>query len=802
MPTQIYPPRAVVRQEVVGTSIPMELPSQPVILVGPNNQVVYRKLGDEEYTGTSMTLSYPGLVAGSSVNTGTVGVWAYFADTNGVYRVYDVLGSVTPLAGGITVPSSLNVEWAVEDGVSGRISSINYAPTAGKYYQLYDGTASGSVIVVTGDVESEFKTGSTIFNPFIYVTTGSYTGFLKITDVSVSGDTTLTVEWGSGFAGFATGEPVEFYPVQYSTLREADVDFGNVTYDDRLNLEEGYYAGNYTVLGKGVDTSVFIYFAGAVYQSAQMSISGQTITVTNAGFDNIVKVGDRLWVIDATGANTSSFRVIKVTPETITVDGSISSVSNAHFLVGRYLQTSTALSYAVYHTAAIGSAELPSSRFLVSYRALRTDGANVLYEASSIQDAYDDLGLAIPENPLGLAVNIAISSTGGYPVYYMKIASDDANGYNDAITTLEGLSGPYYLVPLTHSPTVHAAVKQHVDVMSNDDNQVERIALINRVLYVYDARESGTTNGTFDSSTVFRVAGTDITGSVSMGNILYISYNDAEGYQQTASLTIQGAVFTGGNTDITLTGPFAGWEAFTGSSRVWEVRTAALSKTGQAGYIADYGRSFKHKRVTLVWPDYVKYNYTVNEAGDDPYHDTSTVYEGAELGGYYAAAEVAALASSRSDPSRPMNKVQLSSFSGALHANGYFTPYQLNVMAAGGVMILVSETDEGPLQIRDQLTTDTSVEETIQFSSVTALDYGAKMLRSVLTKLTGVYKQDEDFFSKLNMYINGVVEQLVNSKIWKNARILTIKPVGSTVYVTIAVTLYDVAKTIDITLKV
>jgi hypothetical protein len=784
----------------------LQLPSQAVALVGPNYLIKYRTLGNEEYTGSSISVGYPDIVSGANVDTDSVVTRAYFADTNGVYRVYDVSDTVTPGATSISIPDSLQVQWAVEDGTRGRISAVNYEPSTGiKYYKLYNGVGSASSIVISGNVLSEFKSGSTIITPFIYVSDAiGYTGYLEVAGAALSGgNTELTVTWSSSFPGFTSGESVEFYPAAYSTLKETDTTFANVSRDD-INriLGSGYYAGDYDVLGTGADTSVYVEFCPYVYKSAKMNISGGTITVAGGNLDDYIKIGDRIWVIDTGGANTGAFRAIKVTPDVVTLDSSASAVVDGYFVAGRYLQVSTSLSYNILHTAAIGGTEIDSCRFLVSYKALRTDGANTLQQIDSVQDAYDDLGLAIPGNPLGLAAYIAISSSGGYPVYYMRIASNDTSGYADAESALQGVSGPYYIVPLSQEPAVHALFEAHVDTMANDDNQQERMVLINHKLYVYEARKSGTTDGTFTDGNTFRVSG-DITSSISMGNTLNITFDDSEGYDDSEELTVQSSSYSGGYTTIELTSSFSDYALFNSDTgRTWEIRTAALSKTGQANYIADYARGYLNRRVVLIWPDFVEYSYTLNEAGDDPYADTETEYEDEEIPGYYVSAGLSSLASSRSDPSRPLNRVQLGLFTGTVHSNDYFIPYDLNVMAGGGVMIIIEQTTSGPLQVRDQLTTDVSAEETIQFSSVTALDFGSSLLRSTLMPIVGIYKQDDVFYSKLRMYLNSGIQFLVGNKIWKGAKILNISASGSNVSVDISVELYGVAKTITITLKV
>lgn len=809
MPTQIYPPRAIVRQEVVGTSVPLQMPVQSVVLVGPNYQIKYRELASGTYTGSQINLEYPDLDTGAIVDTDNVDAYAYFTDPTGVIRTYAVAAaSVTAGASYVTFGSGITVKYEVESGSRGRLSSVDYTPTYGKYYNLYTGATSDFVITVTGNVASDFVSGTTVVTPYIMVvdSTDDQTGYYKVTACEYTGgNTEITVEGDADFDGFESAGSVDFYPVQSSNLRETDSTFTSAAMNDELVFADGYYAGTYDVIEVTSDSSsAYCAYCAYVYQSvAQDTISGTTITVANGSLDDYIKVNDRVWVIDASGTNTTSFKVTRVRPDVITLDGSVSAVTDAYFVVGRYIQTSTSIEYQINHEATVGGTEVPDTQFLISYKALMTSSANSLIQVSSTQEAYSTLGLAVPENPLGLAAYLAVAEA-TYPIYCMRISTDDSTGYANAESALQGIDIPYYVVPLTQDSTVHTLFSNHATTMAGDDYQVERVVFINRALHTYTETTSGTTDGSFDavSTDEFDVS-SDITDDVAAGYTLYLTYDDSEGTATTSSQTVKSVSESGGVTTITLTAAFSGYAAFNAdSSRTWAIRTPTLSKTGQASYIADYARGFANKRVVVVWPNTVLYSYIVNEAGDDPYEDASTTYTDEAVYGYYACAMLASLCASRSDPSRPMNRVQLSLLGGSSYTNGYFTAYDLNIMAGGGVLILAQRDEEGPLFVRDQLTTDTSSEEVIQLSSVTALDYGAAMLRGTIQPIVGIYKQDDDFNGKLRLHLNAAIQNLTANKIWEGAKVLSVTSSGSTVSVDISVDLYDVAKTVVITLKV
>ena len=70
-------------------------------------------------------------------------------------------------------------------------------------------------------------------------------------------------------------------------------------------------------------------------------------------------------------------------------------------------------------------------------------------------------------------------------------------------------------------------------------------------------------------------------------------------------------------------------------------------------------------------------------------------------------------------------------------SNDSYTNRQLNVMAAGGVYILVQDAQGGPVVCRHQLSTDTSTIETRELSITKVVDFTAKFMRAGLRNFIG-----------------------------------------------------------------
>lgn len=96
-------------------------------------------------------------------------------------------------------------------------------------------------------------------------------------------------------------------------------------------------------------------------------------------------------------------------------------------------------------------------------------------------------------------------------------------------------------------------------------------------------------------------------------------------------------------------------------------------------------------------------------------------------------------------------------------ANDQYTNSQLNVMAAGGVYILVQDAQGAPVIARHQLSTDLTSIETRELSITKVVDYTAKFLRTGLRNFIGRSNITQPFLDNLSTVIQGQLNFLTES---------------------------------------
>ena len=95
-----------------------------------------------------------------------------------------------------------------------------------------------------------------------------------------------------------------------------------------------------------------------------------------------------------------------------------------------------------YGTVISGTVHIP-------YKALRTDLSGSLLDINNVSEQEGVLGEATDENPLALAVNLALANTVGR-IRAVAISSNDLTGYLEALDLIEN-NRVYAIVPLTQS---------------------------------------------------------------------------------------------------------------------------------------------------------------------------------------------------------------------------------------------------------------------------------------------------------------------------------------------------------------
>jgi hypothetical protein len=359
----------------------------------------------------------------------------------------------------------------------------------------------------------------------------------------------------------------------------------------------------------------------------------------------------------------------------------------------------------------------------------------------------------------------------------------------------------YSLVGLTQNTTVHQLIDAHVSLYSQSDKKRERIGFINRKLKtILDITEEITTNGFFAvtpaRANVGESFGTnkfqDITTpnafiDVMVGDILRIVeggaddgdhviiaksiYNnevtlsqaltltalnidyqvlrndglwgDGETFYDSNALFISDGVAAGHYLDVdsaTGVGTFAGRYLISEVNSQKKLKLAspvlgAPYKTvkykvdrdytldEQAQFIADYATAFANRRLCLVWPDVVK-----ADVG-------GTVRK---LPAYFLSCALSAMVSGL-PPHQGFTNLTVVGFIGREHGGDYFDSDLLDVIAGGGTLICDHDTEEAPLYVRHQLTTDLSSIAFQELSITKNLDNMCKTIRKTFLPYIGPY---------------------------------------------------------------
>lgn len=399
-----------------------------------------------------------------------------------------------------------------------------------------------------------------------------------------------------------------------------------------------------------------------------------------------------------------------------------------------------------------------SASVLVTYVARRRDlsaanrpSGSAMLEIIDEDDRQAKLGDAIPENPLGLAAQIALRNTNNI-IFVLGIDEDSVSQHQSALAALESEEA-YCLVPLTQDLTNMELYPVHCEIMSAEREKRERICLLNRDLFIQDQKfpannstvwptdgETDATGLTFTSSSAFFV-----TAGVQQGDEIEVldSSDNVESVHRIVSVVDE-------NTVDLLDSPGS---VMTGIR--FRVMTHPLTKLGQAEFIADYARSVRNRRAYLTWPPLASITYANTFRGDG---SNSTE----QLPGYYITAAVGGMVTEQL-PQQPFTNLPMIGVGELFFSNRYFRPSIMDRLAAGGVYILVQETVDSLPYARHQLSTDMTAIETRELSITKDIDYSAKYFRNNLRPYIGRFNITDEYLRQVKGAANSIIRQLVRN---------------------------------------
>ena len=350
---------------------------------------------------------------------------------------------------------------------------------------------------------------------------------------------------------------------------------------------------------------------------------------------------------------------------------------------------------APYAAVNIQPAGLVPATARVAYRVLRVDNASQIHSLHDPAAVEAVLGPVTPENPLAQGVYDAALNSGGVPVYYMAVPTDDLTGYNKVLTQASRSSLVYGLVPLTFDRQVQDAVIAHVETMSSPTQAKWRKAWICLKPTAQGTFANYDRSGVGEQYWTINTVGDDPQATGVDEYITIDSTNNVNPRFVTTGVVAgdilrawDATTTTGTHSDYTIT-RVAGQNILVVNAAVTQTADKAIqiirnfSNIEQVDQIG--GASHENRRVNAVFPAYCKTAGVTKE-------------------GFYLAAALAGLRGS-SLPHRPLTNVEVLGFDDLTDSLITFTPDELDRLAAYGYWIVTQDTPGGVAYTRHQLTT-------------------------------------------------------------------------------------------------
>lgn len=389
-----------------------------------------------------------------------------------------------------------------------------------------------------------------------------------------------------------------------------------------------------------------------------------------------------------------------------------------------------------------------SAKVFIEYQALIVEGAEQFGSISDISLVPSVLGKVVPENALAYGVSKALENSAGRAVHFTSIATDDLAGYTSALAALESSEEAYFVIPLSSNLDVIQLYKAHVVAMCDRERGMERIAFSARTLdslvTLYGEKEDTShwtgyvaidpAPGATKYNQVRIPGATLLDDGVRVGDHFRTNYSiTAEGDIVFDTAKIASIV---DNENFVIS---PGFSASVGTALL-PVRVAIvreLTKDEQADLIADNSEALAERLVFNVWPDEL-----VDASGNT-------------VAGYFAACAIAGLKSSVA-PHQGITNYTINGFASLPRSGRYFTPTQMNRIAAGGTLILTQDTPTGPIYIRHQISTDQTDVNRAELSITTNIHSIRKFFRADLKELIGKYNATP--------HVEQLVDSLVRNK--------------------------------------
>lgn len=428
------------------------------------------------------------------------------------------------------------------------------------------------------------------------------------------------------------------------------------------------------------------------------------------------------------------------------------------------------------------------SMLYIQYRGLRKDvspAANNpgLLELSDTDTLETVLGPITAENPLALAMYFAMLNAPNVVIKGLGVDEISAvypegtpDAYQRAIDFSSGYE-IYAMAPLSQEEAVHRLFATHVISFAdpvNENSQRERRVYINPK---FPTRAMDTLIGSglaantpvsttnqinldVNTSAALLAAGINPAIPIPYSSQVFLKVTTTTGIKNYSVAQVNGVVITLRTSFTSSQNTDSFYESTTLSTLIinaaWSlnIRGAELLIPGStlpdkqkiAETINQYAQTFKHKRVSYIFAD-----------------EVSASLDGLTqvIKGYYPAAAYTGV-NAYQRPQQPLSNFPITGFNGTFRTKGYFNDKQLNLIAGGGVMILVNDKAGLPIYARHQLTTDVSSIETQEDSILRAVDTVALLTRSRVKQFLGNRNITPDLYSDLATLLDAIKSFLIN----------------------------------------
>ena len=364
---------------------------------------------------------------------------------------------------------------------------------------------------------------------------------------------------------------------------------------------------------------------------------------------------------------------------------------------------------------------------------------------------FPNIGKAHPDNPLGLAMYVALSNAGGNTVQALAIASDEAAGYAAALPKLNSHDTVYAIVPLsTDIPNVIAPFKNAAVAMSHPSKGKFRHVIgasVGLPAYKFVSAtlggetHTGETVGTtafHDDNATFKTDG------VVAGDLIYLTGNWVAGEEVAVDAPTPYVVESVTNEqNLVLTGAVSQDDAVNWIYTVQ--RSIASDSTAQVAALLARIANVGSNRLTMVYPGECK------------------VLGHSSLPGYYLAAAVGAMVSAFA-PHRPKNQVGLAAIEQIYDSNLHFSYDEIDALSDGGYFVMLQDSTEGLAYCVHQLTTgqigSPGVQEYCELSVVNNFDYVSLVVKRRLSPFVGVWNMIPEAYGAVRSTLDSAIQSL------------------------------------------